>query len=142
MPLTSEQRQRVLASIATGRLRLDTPPKMYAGYGSGGDCMACGEVIDKTQVEYEVVFLDGQSVRVHLGCAGVWEAARRRQEQDHALNEDCRRNREEAQAAREKARATAKDSAQLRDQADVLAREAEAVIEKSRRAKRGERPGQ
>ena len=135
MPLSPEQHKRVLASINAGRLRLDAPPKMYAGYGSGGDCMACGEVIDKTQVEYEAVYEDGQHIRVHLGCAGLWEVARRRQEQDYAANEDIR-------TARENARATAKDSAQLHDQADVLAREAETLIEQSRRVKRGERPGE
>ena len=56
MPLTPEQRQRVLDAITSGRLRFDAPTKMYAGFGAGRICDGCGEPIDKTQVEHEAVY--------------------------------------------------------------------------------------
>ena len=56
MPLTPEQRQKVLDAITSGRLRLDAPTKMYAGFGAGRICDGCGEPIDKTQVEHEAVY--------------------------------------------------------------------------------------
>jgi hypothetical protein len=30
------------------------------------------------QVEYEFIVGDGRTIRFHLGCAGLWEAERRR----------------------------------------------------------------
>jgi hypothetical protein len=82
MPLTPEQRQRVLDAITAGRLRLDPPTKMYAGFGAGRTCDGCGEVIDRTQVEHEAIYESdpgaGQAFHLHLGCAGLWDVERRR----------------------------------------------------------------
>jgi hypothetical protein len=86
MPLSPEQRDRVLANIAAGRLRLDPPTKMYAGFGAGRTCDGCGEPIDKIQVEHEAVYENGRAdssagevFHLHLGCAGLWDFERRRQ---------------------------------------------------------------
>jgi hypothetical protein len=140
MPLSPEQRQQILQAIDSGRLRPDQPLKMYAGYGEGRECAGCGEVIDRKQVEWEATYEDGQSYRLHLGCAGLWEADRRRRQHLEQMREDGQWTCEQSQGVREQAEATSKKSAQLRDQADVLAREAEAVIEEARRVKRGEPP--
>jgi hypothetical protein len=51
---------------------------MYAGYGTGRICDGCGEMIEKTQVEYESVYQDNSSAHLHLGCAGLLDAERRR----------------------------------------------------------------
>jgi hypothetical protein len=141
MPFTPEQRQRVIEAIAAGRLRLDSPSNLYAGKGTGRNCDGCGEVIDGTQVEYEPSYQDGQSHYLHLGCASILDAERRRHAQAQSIREDARETCEQAQLLSEQAAARGKESAQLRDRADVLARESEAVIEKSRRVKRGEQPG-
>jgi hypothetical protein len=141
MPFTPEQRQRVLDAIAAGRLRLDSPSKMYAGKGTGRNCDGCGEAITPIQVEYEPSYEDGQSHYLHLGCAGILDAERHRHAQSQSFREDARATCEHAQFLREQAEARGKESARLRDQADVLAREAEAIVEKSRRVKRGEQPG-
>lgn len=53
MRLSSEQRHRVLVNIASGRLSLDAPTQMYAGYGQGRACTGCGEVIESGQLERE-----------------------------------------------------------------------------------------
>src|SRR5690242_2427698 len=100
---------------------------MYAGYGTGRTCDACGDLIDGTQVEYECVYQDGASNHFHLGCAGVLDAERRRA----AKAQD---DREEAQHVREAAHETAKHSG---DQADVLIEEAHVAREQSRQVKRG-----
>jgi hypothetical protein len=142
MPLSPEQRQRVLEAITSGRLRLDPPKKMYAGYGDGHECSGCGEVIDRKQVEWEATYENGQAYRLHLGCAGLWDVERRRRQQSESASVEPQRARAQSQAVREQAQATSKDSAQLRDRADVLAREAEAIIEEARRVKRGEPPGE
>jgi hypothetical protein len=71
MPISPKQRARVLAGIAAGRLRLDAPTRMYAGYGTGRACEGCGDSIDRTQIEYEAVYADGPDYRLHLGCAGA-----------------------------------------------------------------------
>jgi hypothetical protein len=63
----------------------------------------------------------------------LWDTDRQRSAEVRA-----KETRAQAQAIQQRAGTTAKDSAQLRDRADVLAREAEAVIEESRRVKRGE----
>jgi hypothetical protein len=140
MPLSPQQRRRVVDAIDAGQLRLDRPQKIYAGYGDGTACSACGEVIDKSQVEWEATYQDGQAYRMHLGCAGLWEAERTRRRRQQSGTEDARHTGEESKTTREQATATPKESAQLRDQADVLAREAETGIEKARRLKRGEQP--
>jgi hypothetical protein len=138
MPLTAAQRQRILENIASGRLSLGPPAKMYAGYGDGRSCDACGEVIDRTQVEYDATYADGRAHRVHLACAVLWDAERRRRGAGDSASPSETRAR--SQALREEARSTAKESAQLRDRADVMAAETEAVIEESLRLRRGQPP--
>ena len=131
MPLSSEQRHRVLVNIASGRLSLDTPTKMCAGYGQGRACTGCGKVIERSQLEWEAVYEDGRACHLHLGCASLWDAERLRRREDTAAE-----IRVQAHAIRERARMTSKESAELRERADLLAREAEAVIEESRQVRR------
>jgi hypothetical protein len=73
---------------------------------------------------------------VHLACAGLWDAERRRRDTRDSAGPGETRAR--SQTLREEAQSTAKESAQLRDRADVLARETEAVIEESLRLRRGQ----
>jgi hypothetical protein len=80
MPLSPEQRQRVLDSIEFGHLRLDALSKMYAGYGTGRTCSGCKDTIGPEDVEYEADFADGGRYRFHLGCAGLWHAVQLRRE--------------------------------------------------------------
>jgi hypothetical protein len=53
------------------------PPRdnIYSGYGSGATCDACGDPVWPGQVEYELNYPDEQrAFRLHLSCAGLWEA--------------------------------------------------------------------
>jgi hypothetical protein len=139
MPISPEQRRRVLEAIGDGRLRLEAPTRMYAGYGAGRSCHGCGDTIGPRDVEYEADYDDGGTSYLHLGCAGLLDAERRRRD-DSALD-DARMTRQQSEAKREQARLASKHSAQLRDQADVLARESEAAIDRARQVKRGQPPG-
>ena len=127
MPVSPEQRKRVLDAMSAGRLALDSPKHMYAGYGTGRGCMGCDEPIHRREVEYEAEYADGRVYVLHLGCASLWDAERRRQ----TANED-------AEAIRQAAQKTAKEAAQLRDQADVLRAESQAARTKARHARRGQ----
>ena len=45
-------------------------------YGGGTPCSACGDTLHPAQVEYELRYLDGPTYRLHMGCAGLWDALR------------------------------------------------------------------
>jgi hypothetical protein len=52
--------------------------KRWAGFGSGRLCVVCDEIILPAQVEHELEFEDGRMIQMHLACAGLYEAERRR----------------------------------------------------------------
>jgi hypothetical protein len=46
-------------------------------YGSRSPCDGCGEPLLPAQAEYDLAYSDGRpTYRLHLGCAGLWEAMR------------------------------------------------------------------
>jgi hypothetical protein len=61
-----------------GALPSDPPrDKIHTGYGKGATCDACDDLIQPAQVEYELNYPDkARTFRLHLGCAGLWEAVR------------------------------------------------------------------
>jgi hypothetical protein len=78
MPFPLDATQKIREKMDAGVLPRDAPPKMYAGYGKGEPCAGCETPILPAQVEYEFEAGDGRTIRFHLGCAGLWEAERRR----------------------------------------------------------------
>jgi hypothetical protein len=69
-----------------GALPTKPPNKMYAGHGSGATCDACGDPIQPAQVEYELNYPDEhRAFRLHLSCAGLWEAVRLKRGLEPAL---------------------------------------------------------
>jgi hypothetical protein len=63
------------------------PPadKIYAGYGSGATCDACGDPIQPTRVEYALNYPDeARTFRLYLDCADLWDAARSTRGRDPA----------------------------------------------------------
>jgi hypothetical protein len=77
MPFPPDAPNLIGERLESGRLPRDAPAKMYAGYGRGYRCDGCDQTILPAQVEYEFEG-DGRTIRFHLGCAGIWEAERRR----------------------------------------------------------------
>jgi hypothetical protein len=80
-------RDVIRRKLDDGTLPSEHPPgKMYSGYGSGNTCDACGDPIHPAQVEYELNYPDQRrTFRFHLGCAGLWEAARLKRGLDPTL---------------------------------------------------------
>ena len=68
-----------MQKLGDGTLPLTRPEKLSAGAGSGAPCTGCGEPIYPMQIEYELDF-EGrrQTLKLHLECAGLWEALRLR----------------------------------------------------------------
>ena len=70
-------RQLIKQKLDDGTLPLTRPEKLYAGPGSGETCKACGDPIYPLQIEYEFDYAgERQILRLHLECAGLWEALR------------------------------------------------------------------
>jgi len=61
--------------IASGALPAETPRRMWAGFGNGRPCDACGNAITLTAVEHEFDFADGRTVRFHDACSETWRRA-------------------------------------------------------------------
>jgi len=73
--------QRIRVKLDAGTLPIDDPEKTYGGFGDGRrPCDGCDERIGRGQVEYEKVYADGRAFLFHIGCAGLWEAERRRRQ--------------------------------------------------------------
>jgi hypothetical protein len=70
-------RNVILRKFNDGTLPTKAPNKIYTGYGSGATCDACGDTVYRAQAEYELSYPDVRRVlRLHFGCASLWEALR------------------------------------------------------------------
>ena len=78
MPFPPDAPKKIRAKVDAGDLPREAPGKMYAGFGTGEPCDGCETPILPAQVEYEFETAGGRVIRFHLGCAGLWEAYRRR----------------------------------------------------------------
>ena len=81
MPFPPGLADRIRAKLDASALPIELPSKMYAGYGRNHVCAACDEPIRPAQVEYEMDYGGDRIFRLHLGCAGLWEAECRRRGQ-------------------------------------------------------------
>jgi hypothetical protein len=62
-----------------GQLPRESAQKIWAGYGRGAECAACGRRIKDSEVEYELEFaslMHLRPVRLHRTCCDVWNAER------------------------------------------------------------------
>jgi hypothetical protein len=71
MPFPPDAEQKIHEKIERGALPKKKPAKMWAGNGHGNTCAGCDRPILPDQVEYE--FGNGEMLRMHLGCAALWE---------------------------------------------------------------------
>jgi hypothetical protein len=74
MRRTRELVDRIRARFDAGALPTTRPHANYASYGGRLACDGCGETIRLAQVQHEMSYDNDRIVRLHLGCAGVWEA--------------------------------------------------------------------
>jgi len=77
MPFPPDPPRKIRDKMDTGVLPREASSKMYAGFGKGELCDGCETPIFPAQVEYEFDADDGRVIKLHLGCAGLWEAYRR-----------------------------------------------------------------
>ena len=78
MPFPPGLVDRIRGKLDKGALPLEAPNKMYAGHGSGEKCDGCDEDIRQAQVVYEMDYGADRMYRLHLACAGLWDAECRR----------------------------------------------------------------
>ena len=78
MPVPPEAAQNIRRKLDAGLLPREVVGKMFTGFGHNKRCDGCEMVILANQVLHEFDTPDGRIVRFHLGCAGLWEAERRR----------------------------------------------------------------
>jgi hypothetical protein len=69
---------KIRAKVEDGRLPLGPPARMWAENGTRGKCDGCDEPILTSQVHFEFMLADGRSFQLHLACASVLDAERRR----------------------------------------------------------------
>lgn len=69
----AEIRVRVRSLVLTGQLPCEEPDTVWAGRGTGTLCIACREVIEASEVEYEVELPNGVTMRLHRACHVIWE---------------------------------------------------------------------
>jgi hypothetical protein len=68
----------IRSKLDAGVLPREDHIKLWAGFGSGWPCVGCGRTILPAQVEHELEFADGRMMKMHIACAGLYEAERRR----------------------------------------------------------------
>src|SRR5438128_1614064 len=68
----------ICTKLDAGRLPREDHIKLWIGYGQNRPCAVCERVILCSQVQHELQFADGRIVSMHLGCADLYQAERRR----------------------------------------------------------------
>ena len=61
--------------IANGHLPTQHPHKVWVGNGNGHRCDGCDETIAATDLEHELDFAGGVTLRFHVQCAAIWRRA-------------------------------------------------------------------
>jgi len=64
--------ERITDKLWRGILPADEPVKTWGGTGSGLKCDACDDSIPSRDPELEVDMPDGQTLRFHVACEGLW----------------------------------------------------------------------
>ena len=78
MPIPAGYPQRIRDKLDTGALSREAPETIFSGFGSGQLCDGCDTPILAAQIEYQFEAPGNRMIKFHLGCAGLWEAYRRR----------------------------------------------------------------
>ena len=65
-------RVRIRQMVERGQIPCEEPETLWAGKGTGDSCLACGQPIATTEVEYEVEFA-AATYRLHRPCYMIWE---------------------------------------------------------------------
>jgi hypothetical protein len=66
-------RARIRAMVEGGELPCEESGKVWAGRGGGTHCAACGEIIESTEIEFEVELGPNTVLRLHRLCHHIWQ---------------------------------------------------------------------
>ena len=71
-----ERQTTIRARLHDGALPSWTHKQLFAGYGRGDCCDACGKAITKRDIAYEVLRFpkDSAFLRMHMDCFNIWTA--------------------------------------------------------------------
>jgi len=72
----------IRSKLEDGTLPHEEPNRLRASIGSGELCTACERPIPPSQTEYEPQYHSRATIRLHLGCYGLWDAERRRRDDE------------------------------------------------------------
>jgi hypothetical protein len=64
----------MIEKLKAGALPDRLPEKMGSGFGGGHACDACDDPVLPAQTEYTYELPNGRTLRLHVGCAGLWQA--------------------------------------------------------------------
>jgi hypothetical protein len=76
-------REKVRATVQSGKLPGRAPDRTWGGPGVGAECTVCGLPVTKDEMEFEIQFArDGDNpgldkYHVHIRCFAAWEFERR-----------------------------------------------------------------
>jgi hypothetical protein len=65
-------RERIRTLLGTNELPCDEPAETWAGRGGGARCVACGEPIAATEIEFEVTLPSVGRLLLHRLCHAIW----------------------------------------------------------------------
>ena len=74
MPDVPTIRNKIQAKLDSGGLPDHIPEQMGGGFGGGHACDACDDPILLGQAEYTYELGGGRILRLHIGCARLWQA--------------------------------------------------------------------
>jgi hypothetical protein len=64
--------ERIAEKLQQGLLPVAGLVKAWAGFGNGRPCDGCDETISNANIERELDFEDGHTLRFHDACAAEW----------------------------------------------------------------------
>ncbi len=73
-----QRRAAVTEALTSGTLPREQPAQVWAGNGTEKRCAACGSMLRRADVEFELEFVSGVSVILDRHCYAIWTEERTR----------------------------------------------------------------
>jgi len=70
---TTARATRLADKLTRDLLPTAKPIRTWAGFGNGQVCDGCDDPISRSDLEHEIDFEGGRTVRFHVACAVLWQ---------------------------------------------------------------------